>query len=144
MKPAKYYFYCFLLLFFCQWACTKSKNEDLVPKHELAFDALTSSIKPNIILIVGDDVGYEIPTFSGGNSYSTPSLDFMAANGIAFNNYYTNPDGPPARLSLLTGKYNIRNWERFLYIAPEDKTFANLLENYGCKTVMQNLNTQKI
>ncbi len=134
MKVAENKFYLILFCALYQWACTRSTNEDFIPQKELAFDAMNSSIKPNIILIVGDDVGYEIPTFSGGNSYSTPSLDFMAANGIAFSNYYTNPDGPTARLSLLTGKYNIRNWERFLYIAPEDKTFANLLENKGYQT----------
>ncbi len=134
MKPAINFLYLILFWSLFQWACTKSIKEDFIPEKEIAFDASNTTIKPNIILIVGDDVGYEIPTFSGGNSYSTPNLDFMAANGISFTDYYTNPDGPPARLSLLTGKYNIRNWERFLYIAPEDKTFANLLENKGYQT----------
>lgn len=118
----------------CIIGCTKAVQDKNLTDQDFSVDKAFRTTKPNIILIVGDDVGFEIPTYNGGSSYSTPNLDFMAANGISFSNYYTNPDGPPARLSLLTGKYNIRNWQRFLYIAPEDKTFANLLQNKGYET----------
>ncbi|HYK44596.1 MAG TPA: hypothetical protein VEV83_05485, partial [Parafilimonas sp.] len=39
------------------------------------------SSTPNIIVILGDDVGYEIPTYTGGQSYSTTNIDYLAANG---------------------------------------------------------------
>lgn len=90
--------------------------------------------KPNIILIIGDDVGYEIPAYSGGESYSTPHLDFLSENGIEFSNFFSHPDGPPSRLALMTGKYNYRNWDGFGFLSPDAKTFANMLHNGGYKT----------
>jgi arylsulfatase A len=115
-------------------SCTKNVENDVPVVNSQDFDMSRRTSKPNIILIVGDDVGYEIPTFNGGNSYETPNLDAMASQGMVFPNYFTVPDGPPGRLSMLTGKYCFRNWERFLYISPNDKTFANLLQNRGYET----------
>ncbi|HRI21593.1 MAG TPA: sulfatase-like hydrolase/transferase, partial [Panacibacter sp.] len=47
--------------------------------------------KPNIILILGDDVGYEIPTVNGGQSYATPNIDKMAQTGMRFTRCYASP-----------------------------------------------------
>ena len=41
---------------------------------------------PNVILILGDDVGYEIPTYTGGESYSTPNIDRLQAWVCNFQN----------------------------------------------------------
>ncbi len=101
-------------------------------KSEGASNLITT--QPNIILIIGDDIGYEIPTYSGGESYSTPNLDFMAAKGMQFSNFFCHPDGPPSRLALMTGKYNFRNWVRFGYLAPDAKTIANMLHDAGYAT----------
>jgi arylsulfatase A len=90
--------------------------------------------RPNIILIIGDDVGREIPTYNGGQSYSTPNLDFMVANGMQFPYFFSHPDGPPSRLALQTGKYNYRNWSKFGYLAPTSQTFANMLKTVGYST----------
>jgi arylsulfatase A-like enzyme len=49
------------------------------------------STHPNIILIVGDDVGYEIPTCDGGQSYQTPNLDRMAAQGRRYTQCHASP-----------------------------------------------------
>src|SRR4051794_19825666 len=81
--------------------------------------------QPNIILIVGDDVGYEIPTYNGGESYETPNLDFMAQGGTQFPNCFSMPDGPETRLALWTGKYNCRNFVRARYLSPTDNTLGN-------------------
>src|SRR5574337_1064110 len=66
--------------------------------------------KPNIILILGDDVGYEIPTVNGGQSYVTRTIDSMAAVGMRFTQMRTTPLCSPSRFELLTGKYNFRNY----------------------------------
>lgn len=50
-----------------------------------------STGKPNIILFLANDVGYEVPTFTGGHSYQTPTLDMMASNGIFFTHTYYCP-----------------------------------------------------
>ncbi len=93
-----------------------------------------STSPPNIILIVGDDVGYEIPNFTGGKSYSTPALNYMAANGMQFTNFYSHPDGSPSRLALYTGKYNFRNYERWGLLSPGEKTIGNMLKDAGYAT----------
>jgi len=90
--------------------------------------------KPNIILLIGDDIGREIPTYNGGQSYSTPNLDFMAANGMQFPYFFSHPDGPPSRLALVTGKYCYRNWLHFGLLPPASLTFANMLRDGGYAT----------
>jgi arylsulfatase A len=90
--------------------------------------------KPNIILIVGDDVGREIPTYNGGQSYSTPNLDFLAANGKQFPYFFSHPDGPPSRLAMFTGQYNYRNWVSLGYLQSSSRTFANMFKTAGYGT----------
>ena len=99
-------------------------------------DAVASNLagaKPNIILLIGDDIGREIPQYNGG-SYNTPNLDFMAANGTQFRYFFSHPDGPPSRLALVTGKYCYRNWVHFGYLPQTSLTFANMLHDGGYST----------
>ncbi len=90
--------------------------------------------KPNVILIVADDFGYELPGYTGGQSYSTPNLDFMAANGMQFTNMFCYPDGFPSRIALFTGKYNFRNYIRWGAIKEEEKMLGNLFQSAGYAT----------
>ena len=90
--------------------------------------------QPNIILIIGDDVGYEIPTYTGGQSYNTPNLDLMAQNGIQFTQAYCHPDGFPSRLAALSGKYNFRNYIKWGILPPGGHTIANMLHGAGYAT----------
>ena len=82
-------------------ACNKDLK-DIPPVNALSADFSSQAARPNIILIIADDVGREIPTYSGGQSYSTPNLDYLAANGKQFSNFLSHPDGPPSRLALVT------------------------------------------
>ena len=61
--------------------------------------------QPNIILIMSDDLGYEVIGANGGTSYNTPKLDEMAKNGMRFENAHVMPLCTPTRISLMTGKY---------------------------------------
>lgn len=92
------------------------------------------SSKPNIILIIADDVGYEIPGYTGGQSYTTPNLDYMASRGIQFTQAYCHPDGFPSRLAMITGKYNFRNYMSWGILPPTEKTIANMLHDAGYAT----------
>ena len=47
--------------------------------------------KPNIILIMADDLGYETIGTNGGSSYKTPEIDRMATNGMRFEHCYAQP-----------------------------------------------------
>jgi arylsulfatase A-like enzyme len=60
--------------------------------------------RPNILLIVADDVGYSDLGCYGGE-IDTPHLDSLAAEGLRFTNYYVNNMCWPTRASLLTGLY---------------------------------------
>ena len=61
--------------------------------------------RPNILLIVADDLGYsDIGAF--GSEIATPFLDKMAAQGLRFSNFHTMPTCAPTRSILLTGADN--------------------------------------
>jgi len=97
-------------------------------------DFVSTSIHPNIILIVGDDIGYEIPTCNGGQSYQTPNLDNMAAQGRRFTQCHSSPLCSPSRFALLTGKYNFRNYTNWGHMDPSNKTIGNMLQDAGYST----------
>ncbi|QXD23200.1 sulfatase-like hydrolase/transferase [Opitutia bacterium ISCC 51] len=90
--------------------------------------------KPNIILIMADDMGYETVGAYGGASYDTPVLDRLAANGVRFDHAHAQPLCTPTRVSLMTGKYNWRNWHSFGILPPESKTFGHWMTAAGYKT----------
>jgi arylsulfatase A len=66
--------------------------------------------RPNIILIMSDDLGYEVINANGGTSYETPRLNDLAETGIRFENAHAQPLCTPTRIQLMTGKYNFRNY----------------------------------
>src|SRR3954470_5350058 len=125
--------FCFLLI--CFTSCKKDFEEKSVTASSDDHASALSG-KPNIILFVANDFGFEIPTFNGGQSYSTPNLDFMANHGIDFTQCYNHPDGTPSRLAILTGKYNFRNYVRWGFLPPDQKTIGNLLHDAGYATYL--------
>src|SRR4029077_21044933 len=100
-------------------------------EHAGSLTNLNSFSKPNIIVILADDIGYEIPTYTGGQSYSTPNLDFMAANGTRFTQAHSAPLCSPSRFMLLTGKYNFRNYTTWGKMDISQRTFANIAKSNG-------------
>ncbi len=61
--------------------------------------------RPNIIVIIADDMGYsDISPFGG--EIPTPNLQAMAEQGVRMSQYYTSPMSAPARSMLLTGNTN--------------------------------------
>ena len=96
----------------------------------------TVEAMPNIILIMADDLGSEALGAYGGTSYKTPVLDKLAKEGALFNHAYAYPLCTPTRVSLMTGKYNFRNWKAFGILDPNEKTFGHLMQEQGYKTCM--------
>jgi arylsulfatase A len=90
--------------------------------------------KPNIVLIMADDIGAECFGSYGGISYSTPVLDNLANQGVRFAHCYSQPLCTPSRVKIMTGKYNFRNYEAFGYLNPNQKTFGNLMKEAGYAT----------
>mgnify|MGYP003339471325 CR=1 FL=1 len=69
---------------------------------------------PNILLIVGDDMGYADVGFHGCKDVPTPHLDALADDGVRFTNgYVSGPYCSPTRAGLLTGRYQQRFGHEF-------------------------------
>jgi len=90
--------------------------------------------KPNIILIMADDLGYETIGANGGTSYRTPRLDRLAREGLRFEHCYSQPLCTPSRVQIMTGCYNSRNYVRFGYLDVGATTFAHWLRDAGYAT----------
>src|SRR3954464_9607331 len=84
--------------------------------------------KPNVVLILIDDFGFECVTADGGESYRTPVMDRLAATGVRFEQCHVQPLCTPTRVQLMTGLSNRRNYTHFGHLDPTQKTFANLLK----------------
>ena len=92
--------------------------------------------KPNVVLIMADDVGWECFGVYGAEDYKTPNIDALAAKGIRFNHCYSTPICTPSRVKIMTGQYNFRNYTHFGYLNPKDKTFGHLMQEAGYKTAV--------
>lgn len=90
--------------------------------------------KPNIILIMADDLGMETISTYGGESYQTPNLDKLSADGMKFQNCYSTPLCTPSRVQVMTGKYNFRNYIGFGLLDPNERTFGHAMQEAGYKT----------
>ena len=67
----------------------------------------TAAERPNIVIIVADDLGFRDVSFHGGD-IRTPHIDRLAAEGVQLDRFYVAPVCSPTRAGLLTGRYPIR------------------------------------
>jgi arylsulfatase A-like enzyme len=99
-----------------------------------------SAAKPNILLIVGDDMGYADVGFHGCKDIPTPNLDALAAAGVRFTNgYVSGPYCSPTRAGLMTGRYQTRFGHEFNPsgshgLPSTEKTIADRLKAAGYAT----------
>lgn len=98
--------------------------------------------RPNIVLILADDLGYGDLGCYGNTKIRTPHLDRLAAQGIRFTDFYVpSPLCTPARGALLTGRYPVRNGLSGLFwphstdgIPDSEITLAEILKQAGYTT----------
>ena len=90
--------------------------------------------KPNIILIMADDLGYECLGCYGSASYKTPVLDQLARTGMRFEHCYSQPLCTPSRTKIMTGKSNARNYNKFGNFDFTQTTSAHILKRAGYDT----------
>ncbi len=97
--------------------------------------------QPNILLIVGDDMGFANVGFHGCKDIPTPNLDALAAGGVRFTNgYVSGPYCSPTRAGLLTGRYQNRFGHEFnpsggvQGMPVSEKTIADRLQAAGYTT----------
>ncbi len=98
------------------------------------FAAGKAANKPNIVLIMADDLGYECLGCYGSESYKTTVLDGLAGAGMRFEHCYSQPLCTPSRVKIMTGQYNFRNYTAFGVLDPTQKTFGHLLQRCGYAT----------
>lgn len=106
-----------------------------------AADSTKPASKPNILFIVGDDMGYADVGFHGCKDIPTPNLDALAAAGVRFTNgYVSGPYCSPTRAGLLTGRYQTRFGHEFnpggggSGLPLTETTIANRLKEVGYAT----------
>lgn len=108
----------------------------------LAGSAPAAAKKPNVILIMADDLGAECLNSYGGTSYRTPRLDALAKSGIRFQNCFATPLCSPSRVQLMTGRYGFRTgWTQLIdggadeyFDFKKEKTFGAILKEAGYAT----------
>ncbi len=107
----------------------------------------SSEQKPNILMILVDDLGYGDLSGYGAEDMQTPNIDKLIASGMRFDNFYANcPVCSPTRASLLTGRYpdlvgvpgvirtHIKN--NWGYLDPKAVLLPELLKRSGYHTAI--------
>jgi len=112
------------------------------------FAKAADAKRPNILIIVADDQGYNDLGVQGSKDIPTPNIDTIAANGIRFTNgYVSGPYCSPTRAGLMTGRYQTRFGHEFnpggaattpadVGLPPTETTLADRLQAGGYSTGM--------
>lgn len=107
----------------------------------LCCATFSTAAPPNVLVIVGDDMGYADVGFQGCKDIPTPNLDGLAASGVRFTNgYVSGPYCSPTRAGLMTGRYQQRFGHEFNSggvgggLPVSETTLANRLKAAGYAT----------
>lgn len=103
--------------------------------------------RPNIILILVDDLGFSDIGSYGASEIHTPNLDRLASEGIRFRQFYNNSISAPTRASLITGQFSHKAGVGYFnvdlglppyqgYLNQESLTFGEVLQQAGYTTLM--------
>lgn len=104
-----------------------------------------AEIRPNIVVILADDLGIECLTTYGGKSHATPHIDKLRAQGMQFSHCFSNPFCSPSRACLLTGRYPFKNGlssvlhskrQENTFLSPEQPSFVRQLKAAGYATAI--------
>lgn len=98
----------------------------------LVVDA--SDQRPNIVLIMVDDLSHRNVGAYGAENFATPNLDQLAAGGMRFDYCFSMPLCTPSRVALMTGQHNGRNFFRASTLEADQRTFGHLAKAAGYAT----------
>ena len=110
----------------------------ILPVLTSCRDQRSALQKPNVVIIVADDLGYADVSFNGGD-IPTPHIDRIANEGVNLRRFYVCPVCSPTRAGLMTGRWPSRfgcmravitPW-RHHGMPPEEQTIAEMLEDAG-------------
>ena len=99
--------------------------------------------RPNFVVFLSDDMGWEQVGFNGGKEVLTPNIDRIAEEGVKLTQFYVQPVCSPTRACLLTGRYA---WKNGMEVRPtaesrhgmllDERTVAEALREVGYHTWM--------
>ena len=104
----------------------------------------TAPARPNVVIIVADDMGFADVGFNGCTDIKTPNLDRLAASGVRLDQFYVQPVCSPTRAALMTGRYPMRHGLQVGVVRPwaqyglplEERTLAQALKDAGYETAI--------
>jgi arylsulfatase A-like enzyme len=115
-----------------------------------AATGVAATTRPNVVVIMADDMGYADLSCFGNDRFRTPHLDALAREGLRFTDFHSNGAVcSPTRAALLTGRYQQRSGVDEVVFAdpargkrdthglpPAETTFAELLQGAGYRTAL--------
>lgn len=110
----------------------------------IAGNVRAADPKPNVVVILADDLGREDCGFMGGTQIKTPHLDKLAKAGTVLDAFYVQPVCSPTRAALMTGRYPMRHGLQVGVVRPwaqyglplEERTLAQALSDAGYATAI--------
>ncbi|MDP1590227.1 MAG: sulfatase-like hydrolase/transferase, partial [Prosthecobacter sp.] len=102
----------------------------------LVFATISLAERPNIVLVLADDLGYGDLACFGARDVQTPNLDRFASEGLRFTSCYAgHANCSPSRTALMTGRtptrVGVRNWipeDSPVHVRRSEITIAKLLQ----------------
>ncbi len=120
-----------------------SKDSSL---QQVAYEDVAPAPRPNIILMMADNMGYMDPGCYGGGAVlgaPTPRMDQMAKEGLKLTSFYSESQCSPTRAALMTGRLPIRTGYNsattpgiMAGLSPNETTIAEVLSDAGYRTAM--------
>jgi arylsulfatase A-like enzyme len=110
----------------------------------LATQHIPDDTKPNIVIILADDLGFADVGFNGGKEIKTPNIDKLAATGARLDQFYVQSLCSPTRAALMTGRYPMRQGLQTGVIRPwaqhglplNERTLPQALKEMGYVTAL--------
>lgn len=100
--------------------------------------------RPNIVIIIADDMGYADVGFNNSPDIKTPNIDRIAKGGVNLKQFYVQPLCSPTRAALMTGRYPMRQGLQVGVVRPwasygmplDEHTIAQGLKEAGYETAI--------
>ncbi len=101
--------------------------------EELTVDS--TDTRPNVVLVLIDDLGADALSMYGGSSFRTPELDRISKAGMVNSGCFSMPVCTPSHAKLLTGKYNYKNFRNQISsLDTTETTIGDIFQQAGYET----------
>lgn len=116
----------------------------IASSSSIAVSAAETAPRPNIVVILADDLGRHDCGFMGGTEIKTPHLDRLAQAGMILDSFYVQPVCSPTRAALMTGRYPMRHGLQVGVVRPwaqhglplAERTLSSALADAGYATAI--------